>query len=318
VTHSTVPEVSVVICAYTLERWTELLAAVWSIRRQSLPPKEIIVVVDHNAELRRRLRFQLPDVKVIDNTDERGLAAARNTGVAAATGSIVAFLDDDAVADLDWLRRLVAGYADPDVVGVGGSVEPLWEAGRPRGFPSEFDWVVGCTYRGMPAVASVVRNVIGANMSFRREALLRSGSFHPEIGRIGTHPVGCEETDLCIRATRDVPNTKILYEPEARVSHRVPPQRSGWAYFKARCYGEGLSKATVARRVGLRTGLASERSHALKQLPRAVARGISDALRGDLYGLVRAAAVIAGLTVTTFGFAVGMITTPTRPAPRNA
>jgi glucosyl-dolichyl phosphate glucuronosyltransferase len=318
VSGSKVPRISVVVCAYTQERWSELLAAISSLRHQRHPPAEVIVVVDHNPELRRLLRLELPDVKVVENTGEHGLAAARNTGVAVATGSIVAFLDDDAVADFDWLHRLAAGYADPDVVGVGGSIEPLWESGRPRGFPAEFDWVVGCTYRGMPEVASVVRNVIGANMSFRRDALLGSGSFHPQIGRIGTQPVGCEETDLCIRATRDVPNGKILYDPEARVSHRVPVHRSGWTYFKARCYGEGLSKATVARRAGLRTGLASERSHALKELPRAVARGVLDALHGDLYGLVRAGAVIIGLTVTTIGFAVGMITTPTRPVPGSA
>jgi len=272
--------VSVVICAYTEERWTSLLRAVSSVHSQTRPAEEIVVVVDHNPSLLRRVRRELPGLQAVENQGAAGLASARNAGVDACTGSIVAFLDDDAQARPDWLERLTTAYTDRDVIATGGSIEPVWEGGRPRGFPEEFDWVVGCTYRGMPTRTSVVRNLIGANMSFRRGALLRAGGFKPGMGRVGTRPVGCEETDLCIRAATAIPGGKIVYDPMARVWHDVPPQRGRWTYFKARCYAEGLSKATVARGVGLDRGLASERAHAARALPRAVGRGVRDALRG--------------------------------------
>ena len=304
-------DAAVVICAYTDERWDALEAAVSSVASQTRPARETVVVVDHNADLFRRLRATFSHLRVVENRGVRGLAAARNVGIAATTAPIVAFLDDDAMADPEWLDRLLKRYEDADVVGVGGSIAPLWEQGRPRGFPKEFDWVVGCTYRGMPEHRTDVRNLIGANMSFRRDAFERAGGFESGIGRVGTRPVGCEETDFCIRASRAIPNGKIVYDPSAKVVHRVPRHRAGWRYFRARCYAEGLSKAAVAHRVGAGAGLASERTHALRQLPRAVFRGIGDALTGDPFGLVRAVAVVAGLIIATAGFVVGMIG-PTR------
>src|SRR4051812_10678432 len=132
---------SVVICAYTEKRWDDVLAAVRSVQRQSLPPLEIILVVDHNPALLERLAGELPDVRVVANQGPRGLSGGKNTGVALARGTVVAFLDDDAVAEADWLKAMAGAYTRPDVVGVGGLTRPLWETGRPRWFPEEFDWV---------------------------------------------------------------------------------------------------------------------------------------------------------------------------------
>jgi glycosyltransferase involved in cell wall biosynthesis len=114
------PPISVVVCCYTLDRWNDLTAAIGSLRVQSRLPLEVVVVVDHNAALSRRARRALAGIKVVDAVGERGLSAARNTGVAAAGGAIVAFLDDDAVAAPDWLEHLAAPYADETVVAVGG------------------------------------------------------------------------------------------------------------------------------------------------------------------------------------------------------
>jgi hypothetical protein len=157
----------------------------------------------------------------------------------------------------------------------------------------------------MPTETGPVRNLIGANMSFRREVLALVGGFQDGIGRIGTRPVGCEETDLCIRVHRALPHAMLLYEPQARVLHRVPEQRTRWSYFRSRCFAEGISKALVARRVGAGSALETERAYASRQLPRAVAAGLRAAAGGDLFGLQRAAAVVGGLAVTAAGFAVG-------------
>jgi glycosyltransferase involved in cell wall biosynthesis len=115
------PTVSVVVCAYTMARWHLLGRALESVRSQTVPAVEILLVVDHCPELLARAE-ELPGVRVFANVGPRGLSGARNTGVAAARGEVVAFLDDDAMAAPDWLEHLLRPYDDPGVVGVGGRV----------------------------------------------------------------------------------------------------------------------------------------------------------------------------------------------------
>jgi glycosyltransferase involved in cell wall biosynthesis len=292
-------DVSVVICAYSTERWEALLAAVESVRRQSAEAAEIVVAVDHNEALFEAARDALPDVRVVPNRYRRGLSGTRNSGVEATHGEIVALLDDDAAAEPDWLARLTAPYSDPRVLGVGGAVEAAWLGGRPGWFPEEFDWVVGCSYRGLPAQPAPVRNFIGANMSFRREVLDVTGGFRLDMGRVGTRPLGCEETEFCIRATGRFPDGVLLYEPSARVRHAVPASRASWRYFRRRCFGEGLSKAAVSRYVGESRGLASERAYTRAILTSGLGRAVRDAAPA------RALAIAAGFAVTAAGYAAG-------------
>ena len=155
---------SVVICAYTIERWSELAQAIASVRAQTIPPREIILVVDHNPELFARARETLSDVTVVENQQPRGLSDARNSGIAVAGGEIIAFLDDDATAAPDWLAQLSTGYADPNVVGVGGAILPHWLSRRPTWFPEEFNWVIGCDYRGLPQMTAPVRNLVASSV----------------------------------------------------------------------------------------------------------------------------------------------------------
>lgn len=287
--------VSVVVCAHDQERWTDLQAAVHSIEQQTLQPAEVIVVVDRNPQLASRARSELPTAHVIENSGTPGLGGARNSGVEAASGTIVAFLDDDAVASERWLELLARGYDDPDVAGVGGSAEPLWETGRPAWFPAEFDWVVGCSYLGMPETMKQVRNLFGCNMSFRRDLVRELGGF-----RLG---YGCDETELCIRLRQRWPQRKLLYVPEARIFHRVPASRVRFGRFLSRCYFEGGSKAVVSRLVGAGDGLASERDYVRRTLPAGIRRGLVDTGRGRASGAARTAAIVAGLTSTGVGYA---------------
>jgi hypothetical protein len=157
----------------------------------------------------------------------------------------------------------------------------------------------------MPTTLTPVRNLIGCNMSFRRRAFTQAGTFQNGIGRVGTLPVGCEETELCIRLAQIAPDGLLLYDPQARVLHRVPAGRARWGYFRSRCYNEGRSKALVARLVGSRDGLATERSYTLRTLPQGAARGLADTLRGDSAGLLRAGAIVSGLLITVAGYLAG-------------
>lgn len=300
--------ISVIICAYALERWHDLVAAVESVQNQTVKAAEIIVVIDHNPELFLRAQEQLMGSVVTENSEERGLSGARNSGILLASGDLIVFLDDDAMADTLWLDQLSQSMHDPDVLGTGGTVLPYWVDQKPAWLPEEFYWVVGCTYRGLPLTLAPVRNPIGASMCIRREVFEAVGGFRSGIGRVGTRPVGCEETELCIRARQHWPQRTFLFIPAAQVSHRVPGQRTGWHYFWTRCYAEGISKAFVARFVGAKDSLSAESSYTLQTLPRGVLRNVKAATFGhDTVALARASAIVAGLLITTVGYLVGRI-----------
>ncbi|MCX5383328.1 glycosyltransferase family 2 protein [Streptomyces sp. NBC_00083] len=306
---------SVVICVYTEDRWEDILAAVSSVRAQSLPARETLLVVDHNERLRDRLAREYEaltaseEVRVLANAGPRGLSAGRNTAIAVARGEFVAFLDDDAVAERDWLRRFAEGYDDPRVMAVGGRTMPAWASGRrPAWFPEEFDWVVGCTYRGLPPGRVAVRNVLGGNASFRTAAFEAAGGFATGIGRDGDkRPLGCEETELCIRLSRALPGAVLLIDDRAVIHHRVPEARERFGYFRTRAYAEGLSKALVARSVGSGKGLESERRYTSRVLPAGVARGVRDAVLGRAGGAGRAGAIVTGVAAAAGGYVLGTL-----------
>ncbi|MFF4596320.1 glycosyltransferase [Amycolatopsis sp. NPDC001319] len=270
------PATSVVVCAYTTARWDTIRAALASAAGQIPAPLEILLVVDHNPELARRARAELSGIEVLDNEGPRGLSGARNTGIAHSTGDVIAFLDDDAAALPGWLAQLLAPYTDPDVVAVGGAARPQWPpgSGRPGWLPSDgvLDWVVGCTYAGLPTARAEVRNVMGCTMSFRRTVFDEIGGFSTRVGRLGALPLGCEETELCIRARQRLPRARILFEPRAVVAHQVSADRLSWSYLRRRSWSEGVSKAVVSRLAGTGSAVATERRYVARVLPAAVGR----------------------------------------------
>jgi len=301
-------DVSVIICAYTEARWPDLIAAVESLYRQNVPAREIIVVVDYNQHLFERVRTELPGIVVVENSESHGLSGARNSGIAVAKSSLIAFLDDDATAEPDWLERFSQFFEDTQVLGVGGTVEPEWLSKQPTWFPREFFWVVGCTYQDLPEKPVVVRNPFGGCACYRREIFEMVGGFRTGIGRVGTLPMGCEETELCIRASQYWPQKVFLYEPQARIHHRIPATRASWRYFRSRCFAEGLSKAAVAKYVGAKDGLATERTYIVRTLLRGIIRGVRDGiLHFDIANFAQAAAIAAGLIITVAGYSRGII-----------
>jgi GT2 family glycosyltransferase len=307
-------EASVVVRTYDPGRWADLVAAVGSVRRQTVRPGEIVVVVDHNPALLERARQALPEAVVVENGDAPGASGGMNSGIAAARGDVVAFLDDDAVAEPDWLRELLRPYADPGVLGVGGRIVPAWAGRRPAWFPEEFDWVVGCTFPGGFDAPGAVRSLIGANMSFRRSIFDHMPWFRTGVGAVGDTLRKCEDTEFSIRVRQTWPEAVLYYQPRAVVRHRVGPERATWRYFRARCFAEGQAKAQVRRLVGAGGALATERTYTLRTLPRALGRHLGDAARhAGGPGALRAGAIVAGLTLTVAGYVAGEAMHRARP-----
>ncbi|MGH2771542.1 MAG: glycosyltransferase family 2 protein [Actinomycetota bacterium] len=298
---------AVAICTYTEKRWDDLAGAIGSLRKQTRAPDEIVVVVDHNPSLFARVRREFSFVVAVENRFNQGLSGARNTAVGVSSCAVMLFLDDDAEAMPNWVERAMATFSDPQVLGVGCRITGAWEGSRPQWFPPEFDWVVGCSYRGVPEQPSRIRNPLGAAMGIRRDALEATAGFRSELGRYKKIPLGCEETELCIRAGQSRPDGYFIQQPSAVVLHRVPAERQTFNYFRRRCFAEGMSKAMVGRFVGAGAGLAAERRHVMTALPAGIARGVDDAAAGDLWGFVRGAAIAIGLAFTVAGYAAGVV-----------
>lgn len=301
--------IAVVICAHTEDRWPTLTAALSQVGRQRRDGDQVVLVVDGNQALLERARRDLPeDVLVVPNVERRGLSGARNSGVQATRVELVAFLDDDAVPRPDWLDALRERFADPAVMMVGGAVEPRWERGAaPAWFPDEFGWVVGCDYRGMPGDGAAIRNPIGANMAVRRSSLAAAGGFSPELGRVGADTAGAEETEMGIRISSAQPGARIVRDTSAVVDHHVPATRSTVGYFTTRCWSEGRSKARLAASVGAGSALSVETGHAARLVSTSLLRYLGQAVTGDPAALLRGFWTLAGLAVTTAGFARGRL-----------
>ena len=166
--------ISVVICAYTEKRWRETCAAVESVRAPELSRQG-----DHpgrrpQPDLYDSFARELPDVNGGREPVEQGLSGGKNTGVGLAHGEIVAFLDDDAVADPDWLKFFAASYADPAIMGVGGLTLPDVEGPAPVLVPPGVRLGRGLH---VPRDGAIRRSRSGTcwaeTPSFRREAFCR-------------------------------------------------------------------------------------------------------------------------------------------------
>jgi GT2 family glycosyltransferase len=238
--------VSAVVCVHRIDRLEATQAAVHSLLGQTHRPKEVIVVADRSSGLRLALQERLPaDVRIMENRWDQGLSHARNTGISAATGDLVIFLDDDAVAAPDWLARLVAQFDDPWVAAAGGRAVPEWlgSGARPWWLPVELDWAVGCTFKGFGNGRRYVRNVLGSNMCFRRDVLDRAGGFDARVGG----SVSGDDTEACLRILAADDRYRIVYDPEAVVRHKVPSERQTIRYILSRSWNEGAGKAIIQR-----------------------------------------------------------------------
>ena len=319
-----VPSVTVVIPAFTMDRWDLMGRAVRSVVHQTRPPEQVIVCIDNNPELLERSTVEwggLPfgdggSVEVIPNehsdhlegrgehirvhgTSRRfGAGSARNTAVRRARADVVAFLDDDAEAEDDWLECLVQPYADSEVVAVGGAPLPRYERRRPDWFPSEFDWVFGCAYTGLPTSLAPLRHLIGANMSVRRQALTDIGGFQS---------VDFDDMDMCHRLANAFPAGRIMYTPDAVVHHFVSANRVSWNYFWRRCFHVNKQKVRAFAEMGDAANLASERNFVTNVWTRQLYRHLRQFVGGDVNGALQLFASLVGVSLAAAGNLAGRI-----------
>ena len=235
--------ISVVICTSDIDRLSYIIKTVHSIKNQTYKDHEVIVAVDHNLRLLKRLNEIFDEnITMVLNKGQKGLSSTRNTGIKNASGDVIAFIDDDAFAEERWLERLLKNYKSDGVLGVGGKVVPLWENGRPSWFSEELDWIVGCSYKGNVEEKAKVGRLIGCNMSFRKEVFKKVGYFKGMIGQDVEKPLlRGDDTEFCIGVLNSIPNGSIIYDPSAVVYHNVPRSRASIRYVINRAFYGGMS-----------------------------------------------------------------------------
>jgi len=298
--------VSVIICAYTLERWEQMKEALASVVRQELAPLEVFLCIDHNDALYERCLEELPamtsespwTLQIIRNRFDTHLGGARTTAAEIATGDILAFLDDDAAASPSWLAMLTRHYGDANIVAVGGAPVAKYETARPRWLPFECNWIFGCAYRGLPETVGPIDHMIGANMSVRRDVLMSWGGFQSD-----NH----DDMDLSHRAIHAHGASSVLFDPNAIVYHFVPTARLTWTYFWRRCFFVNKGKVAAFRTMGEASNLNAELKFAGRSLTRAFVLEGRELLGGDVYAPVRYAALMTAIGLGGAGALAGRL-----------
>ena len=241
-------KVSVVVCTYTLDMYEHFREAADSVLAQTHDDVELVVVVDGTPDVYDRVVEDYGDREdtVIECNDENvGLLASRNRGAELASGDVVAFIDDDAVADEAWAERLVRVYEEEDAIAAGGKMTPEWVAGKPSFLPEEFYWLIGVTHRGFADGPGEVRNTFGSNISFRRDVFNDLGGFDTTIGgRKGDANLQGGETELCARLHEQY-GRGVWYDPEAEVGHKIFEYRTTLQWLINRAFWQGYSKRAM-------------------------------------------------------------------------
>ena len=249
--------VSVVLCTHTLDRYDEFLEAAHSVLAQTHDDTELVLVSDGNPDVHERFEADFgnrANVLTHCNDENVGLLESRNNGAEIASGDVVAFIDDDAVAATDWIAQLVEAYEERDAVAAGGKMVPQWVAGRPDFLPAEFYWLVGVTQRGFADGPGEVRNTFGSNISFRRDVFLDLDGFDTDIGgRQGDANLQGGETELCARLRQEY-GKGVYYNPEAEVAHKVFAYRTEPRWLLDRAFWQGYSKRAMEVLVPESTG----------------------------------------------------------------
>ncbi|MGD9344417.1 MAG: glycosyltransferase [Candidatus Aminicenantes bacterium] len=244
--------VSVIICTHN--RSSFLLELLSSFKDQTVSPSEYELIVIDNASSDNTKEVVCNASRDLRNLryfyePELGISRARNTGVKNAKGDIIAFIDDDALPESNWLEVLINTFqtVTPVPVGVGGKILPQWEVPKPAWVPdnkilqslSLIDWGDQPHWIPTPSLSA-------GNLALRKIAFNKVGEFNISLGRIGNKMSSMEEILFLFLMLQEFGSQSLLYQPEAVVNHRIPKDRiANRRYIIRRSYWDGFSKAMM-------------------------------------------------------------------------
>lgn len=225
------PRVSVVVASY--QGGHTLEACLASLERLNYSDYEVILVDDGSTDSTRQIGAAHPQIRYFKHEQNLGLSVARNTGIAAATGEVIAFTDADCRADEDWLYHLVGDLLDSGFAGIGGH----------NLLPPDDSILAAAVLVSPGGPAHVMLNdrqaehVPGCNMAFYKWALDDIGGFDPIFRRAG------DDVDICWRLQQR--RWKIGFSPAGFVWHH---RRSTVAAYLRQQSGYGEAEALLVRK----------------------------------------------------------------------
>jgi len=208
--------VSVIICTYNRGKY--LARCLESIKKQTYSNYEIIVVNGPSTDNTDTILQRYDDIKIISQKTLNGLSYARNLGIVSSNGDIIAFIDDDAVADEKWLQNLVLGYSDDSVGGVGGPVYEItghWYQFK-NGYISRSGIPVFINDKDLQyndPKGRYLNYIMGTNSSFKKSILVKIGFFDEK------YRYYLDETDVCVRVIQA--GYKIKHSDNPIVFHEM-------------------------------------------------------------------------------------------------
>lgn len=222
-------EINISVVIVTYNRPLSCRKAVNSLLSQSILPFEIIVVDDASS---RTFEFNHSLVRVFRNQFELGLSASRNIGVKLSKGDIIAFIDDDAIADSDWIKNMRCAFLEHHADIVGGPVFPLFLSKPPEWFDVEqFGGFVGISQKD---------EIIGCNFAVKCSVFERIGYFDENLGRKYGKLLSGEESEFFRRAMHA--QLRVLFIPDIKVYHVVFPYRLTPRYLINRAWWQGITQ----------------------------------------------------------------------------
>lgn len=239
------PLISAIICTHNREQYLGL--AIDSLLQQDFAEFEVIVVDNASTDgTRQVVEARLPHAKLRYIYEPiTGLSVARNTGAKIAQSSILAYLDDDAIATPQWLRVLYSAYENhPKLAIAGGKVTLIWPEGitSPPWLSDNLAGNLGAYNLGEQWVDIKNPGLTprGLNYSIRRSFLEKIGGFDINLGRVGKRLLSNEELQMTELALQQ--GWQVAYIPEALVAHHVAPERVNRSWFMERGWWQGISE----------------------------------------------------------------------------
>lgn len=247
------PHITVILC--TLNRaaiLAETLASLSRMRRSARHASNVLLVdngsTDATSTVLDDFAAHEPGVRLL-REPRCGLSHARNLGLTQAETALVAFVDDGVDFEPDWLDAVVDGFhRQPEMDVLGGRTDPRFPGPRPDWFYDRLITWYGCSRLGEHSRWMRAQEFpYGVNMAFRREVLQASGGFATDLGRRGTSLLSNEEAELCRRLKAK--GHRFWYCAEARLHHRIVPERLSPAWVLERHYWQGISDVIMERRL---------------------------------------------------------------------
>lgn len=236
--------VSVIVCTYNRAKYLE--KCLESLHQQTYKNYEIIIVNGPSTDETSKVIEKFPNLKIINQEQLNGLSNARNLGIKAAMGDTIGFIDDDAIADNNWLKNIIDTFLNfpENVDAVGGKINPIWERPKPGWLSDEL--LSGLSILDIHESTHVLPQnqfLFGTNMAFKKSILIEFNGFNQNLGRKGKILLSNEEEYLQKKIIEN--GGRRIYNPDVVVKHHISPDRLTKSWFIHRYYWQGISDSAM-------------------------------------------------------------------------